>query len=608
MSDVYEFAKSNHVQGVTEETPYVSKQWQYLNDINSSVYSNNGISLVQFDLSSLYRSDCFVDISQGYFVVPITYVQAFTSNFGTGALVAPAGTGGDSFRLGLKSGFFNLVHACELLVNGQTLESYQPYLNAYTGFKLLSQMSQDDLNTLGPSLGMGKILDNPQSLKFNNTSSGLVTGAYLGAGVSGPVGGNGLWNNAPFATTPDFGDQAAYGVQNTNAYNNGLFSRLNRIVDLQGNAGNSANSLYGSIVSGNLLNGGTIQNTTNCNNEFRPTFQLIGNYMVWYDYAVIRMCDLLDSMNKMPLVKRFDGIVRLSLNVGTVGCQTLQTGTAGNFVTSAVSNSFTNTCPLVVTQLNTAPPATTVGVVSGLFIGRATNTTIFNVNLGASNASNPMNACRFYFPQVVLKPERALQYISENRNKQICYTSMLYNQASNITTGSSYSALIQSGVSNIRGVLILPFVSSSTHGSLSTGTIPVTGISSFSELVSPFDMAPMQTPPISLINLSIAVGGQNVMQNFTSFTFENFLEQVTLYDKINATQMGLSCGLISQYGWENSYRSYYVDCSRGLVGDSMTPRNVNITFTNNSQQTIDCLFFIEYYNAKVVDVETGIIR
>ena len=607
MSDVYEFAKSNEVQGVGDQTPYVSKQWQYVNDINSGVYSNNGISLVQFDLSSLYNSSSFVDINQGYFVIPITYVQALGSNF-TGTLVTPTGTGGDQMRLGLKSGFFNLVHACEIMVNGQTLDSYQPYLNAYTGFKMLSQMSQDDLNSYGFSLGMGNKVDNPASLKFNNNASQVVTGTFgTTTTANGPVGGNGITNNAPFASASNFGDQAALGAQNSTAYNNGLFSRLNRIVDLQGNAGVAVNTLYGSTTYGQ-----TIQSSTNLANEFRPAFQLLNtSYMVWYDYAVIRIGDILDSMQQMPLVKKFDGIVRLSLNVGVVGVQHVSAAT-GNQMTSATASTFTNTCPLVVPSLLAVPSTggTAICSVSGLFIGKATTTNQFGINLGSSGASNPMNACRFYFPQVVLKPERALSYVSENRNKQLSYTSMLYNQASAITAGGTYSGLIQSGVSNIRGVLILPFISSSTHGlmNVASGVAVISGISAFAEMLSPFSQAPMQTAPISLINLSVAVGGQNVMQNFLSFGFETFLEQVSLYDKINGSSLGLSCGLISQYMWEQAYRSYYIDCSRGNLGDAMTPRNVNVTFTNNSQQTIDCLIFVEYYNSRIIDVETGLIR
>ena len=50
-SDNYEFAKSSSAQGVDLYTPFQEKQWNYLNDINSGVYSNNsGLTNVQFDL------------------------------------------------------------------------------------------------------------------------------------------------------------------------------------------------------------------------------------------------------------------------------------------------------------------------------------------------------------------------------------------------------------------------------------------------------------------------------------------------------------------------------------------------------------------------------
>ena len=43
MSDNYEFSKSTAPQGVQMETPYSNKQWNYINDINGGVYSNNGL-------------------------------------------------------------------------------------------------------------------------------------------------------------------------------------------------------------------------------------------------------------------------------------------------------------------------------------------------------------------------------------------------------------------------------------------------------------------------------------------------------------------------------------------------------------------------------------
>ncbi len=40
----------------------------------------------------------------------------------------------------------------------------------------------------------------------------------------------------------------------------------------------------------------------------------------------------------------------------------------------------------------------------------------------------------------------------------------------------------------------------------------------------------------------------------------------------------------------------------------MTPRNINISFTNNTLQALDCQVFIEYFREGVVDVETGIVN
>jgi hypothetical protein len=598
--------KSTEPQGVDLETPYVSKNYSYISDINQGVYSNNGLSLVQFDMSSIYNSTGFLGTSDCFITVPLVYCQAFTSNVSTGALVAPTANGFNWARLGLKAGYWNLLQSADLQVNGKTVEQYQPNLNVYTTIKMLSQMSQDDLASFGISLGLGSTLDTPNSIKFNNPASATTAGAYP-AGTAG-VGGNGLVNNAPFATgglTSNSGDQGALGIQNAGAYNKGLYSRLNRCVDTTSIAGMS--NLYGTAFNA----GGTIMSATQLANEFKPTFQILAtNYMVWYDVGIIRLKDIFDSMKNMPMLKRFDGILRLYINTGAIGVGTDQ-ATQGSLVFSASTSTFTNGCPLVVPAITTsALPATTTGIVSGLFVARATQTTMFGVNLASSGGANPMPSCRIYYPMITLKPERAISYVSENRAKRVCYTTILSNQFSAITAGSAFSALVQSGVSKIKGVMIYPLLSSSTCGLLNVGATQISGISSFSPLLSPFDMSPNQNSPISLTNLQVSIGGQNVLQNNNlSYTFENFLEQFSIYEKIGSSDLGLSCGLISQYAWENgSPRCYYIDCARGNISDSLTPRNVNLSFTNNSSQTIDILIFTEYFQELEVNVENGFIK
>ena len=97
------------------------------------------------------------------------------------------------------------------------------------------------------------------------------------------------------------------------------------------------------------------------------------------------------------------------------------------------------------------------------------------------------------------------------------------------------------------------------------------------------------------------------MQNTLNDNFENFIEQVSLYEKTNQADMGLSCGLIDEVFWSNAYRLYYVDCSRGYNGDLNEPRNVNIRFRNNTNVSIDIMIFIEYFTEMIVDVEKVLI-
>jgi hypothetical protein len=78
--------------------------------------------------------------------------------------------------------------------------------------------------------------------------------------------------------------------------------------------------------------------------------------------------------------------------------------------------------------------------VSGLFIGKATNTSLFGgINLANSGASNVMNACRMYYPQITLKPEKLISYISSNRSKKITYSAILTYQFNKVILLSGHT-------------------------------------------------------------------------------------------------------------------------------------------------------------------------
>ena len=54
------------------------------------------------------------------------------------------------------------------------------------------------------------------------------------------------------------------------------------------------------------------------NNELRTYYTAQNNYMIWQDYAVIKLNYLFESLNKIGLVKRLDAQLRLWVNTGIV--------------------------------------------------------------------------------------------------------------------------------------------------------------------------------------------------------------------------------------------------------------------------------------------------
>jgi hypothetical protein len=59
--------------------------------------------------------------------------------------------------------------------------------------------------------------------------------------------------------------------------------------------------------------------------------------------------------------------------------------------------------------------------------------------------------------------------------------------------------------------------------------------------------------------------------------------------------------------WEAS-KWYFVNVERGNIADKLQPRNINVSFTNNSNVAIDVIIFTFYSDQIVIDVETGIVN
>jgi hypothetical protein len=578
MSDNYEFMKTSEAQDATDYSPYVDKQYNnYINDINNGVYTNNSLTLVNFDLGQIYNSQKFTETSELFAVLPIAMVAGFSTNVTGGSIIAP--TARSQALCTIKSNFLNLIHQADVVVNGKSIEQCQPFINIARHFQLISEMSDNDLKTLGHSIGFSPTLDNPKSAKYQSTYATTAAGS-----------GNGYNNNRVFSSASD--NQVTSGDANASTGNAANQYKIGRYVDTTNTAGQG---IYG------ITN--TLMTPSQLNSEFRPYYTVNGNYMYWHDYAVIKLNYLFESLNKIGLTKKLDAQLRLWVNTGTVMVRVAgadSTNIAYNM--TPADNTFSNTCPILINHQAAGPgagivPATTAAIVAGLYIKSPPVTSFAGINLGASIVQHPLTNCRLYYSQVTVDPQKSIDYVQRNRNKKVIYRSFVTNSYTNIGVGSSFNALVNSGIIHPTAVLICPFIGATTGTNSGFGDY---------QWKSPFDTCPATMSPLSLTNLQIGIGGQNVLNSTLNMTYENFLEQVNLAEQLTSSDFGVSTGLISQGYWEAS-KWYFVNVERGNIADKLQPRNINVSFNNNSNVPIDVIIFTFYSDQLTIDVETGIV-
>ena len=599
-TDNFAFAKSEEVQGVSRYSPYQKKVWNNLNDINSGVYTNTTQSLVQFDLSSIYNSGSFTDSADLFITLPIIMVAEGYTSASPAAAVAPT-TSANSL-LALKNGYHHLVHQIEVQAGGKIVADSQPFTNVARNFKILSQMTANELRNLAPSLGMADSVDSSDAPAFFT----LETGSQQGVGFC---------NNIPYnATGVSVGSQSLpVAVQNDGVANGALAKRIARVTSAAATAGAATSkNIYGAAQTTGAV-APFIATAATLVNEFRPYYTLSGTKMVWYDVAILPLRYLTDVMDKLGLVRKLDLQVRMYVNTGSLVVPLTNSGaTLG--LGYPTTNTFTNTCPMTINYVPSATAAvcnlaaTMTQVACGLYLARVPTTSLSLPNGGgvsnlAGPSSHPMPSCRAYYSQIKLDPSVAQKYITENSAKEIVFENFIFNQYNGIGAGTSFSQLVQSGIKNPLGILIVPFISSGQSRLVdnSTGTI------GFSQFQSPYDTAPASNAPLSLTNLQVSLGGTSVLDSSSLYyTFESWLEQVSIAETI-VPEMGLAQGILSQKDWESLYRLYYVSLARGTEADKATMRNLSISFTNNSAVAIDILVFTFYLNRGVVNVETGMI-
>ena len=579
-SDNYELARSLAPQSIKDYGAFTDKQWNYKTDSNGSVYQAQNAN-VEFDLSSIYQSDGYTDVSDMYIVIPTCMVACCSA--GTGNLAVPtAGYG----LCTLKNNYQHLIHSMELVLNGRTIHDHQSFLNVYSNFKMLSSMSPSDLKSNNTNFGFSPDLDNHKSIRFSTSAPADASGGY----------GYGVYNNNAYQTSASFQQTIK---QNDGAGNDAIKQRTNRVVDTTASsAANSYNNLFG---------GYGIMSAANLATEYKPYYTTNGNFMYWMDYGIINLKYILDAVAKIGLVKKADLRLRMYVNTGAVQV-TVQSPNTTTTTYKSFKTSFANTCPITVNYLNgTAAnggiPDTATRITAGLYIGSPPTT--FNgggdSTITISQLSNSLTQCRMYYSNVKLDPNTESQYINANRSKQIIYEKIIFASVIGAPAGGLIDKTISSSILNPIGLVIVPFVSKASTSALLTAAL------GFAQYESPWDTAPATNGPLSLTEISVSLGGKKIANEVLNYTYENFLHQVSLAETLTSTDIGLNCGLINQEFWENGFRVYYMDLARSRDVDKDTPRELTVKCRNNTAVPIDCLMFLVYLDKFNIDVVTGAI-
>lgn len=351
---------------------FVDKQWLYVNDNNNSSYSGQ----VVIDTTALSNCGQYLNWGESFLAFPmILQVECPLGENLNNNVIA-------DFMVGLKSGYWQIIHSLIVEYNNSNVVQQVPYLNIFNSFKANTSWSDGDVKNWGALTGY--CMDSSDSWVYNNV--GYINTA---AGVDNTnimaSAGPGLSNNrnAPYVniTTIVAGETpvalevdipALQGSANAGAdtptvpypnlaipqvpylsyasnynsrtqatsykssmrsscYNKGFWQRQEWLVydPVLNGGGNLTN--FSSNQTALMSGAGALSNISGYGAIFQSYIQIGTNAAVAFRTivfdAVIRMKDICDLFSKMPMVK--GGTMRLYINTN----QTYFTASAVSGVT-----------------------------------------------------------------------------------------------------------------------------------------------------------------------------------------------------------------------------------------------------------------------------------
>jgi hypothetical protein len=165
----------------------VDKQWLYVNDNNNGSYSGQ----VVLDSTALSNSGSYLNWSESFLSFPmVLQVECPLGQNLTNNTIA-------DFMVGLKSGYWQIIHSLIVEYNNSNVVQQVPYLNIFNSFKANTSWSDGDVKNWGALTGY--CMDSSDSWVYNNVGYVNTAGGVDNTNIMASAG-PGLTNNrnAPY--------------------------------------------------------------------------------------------------------------------------------------------------------------------------------------------------------------------------------------------------------------------------------------------------------------------------------------------------------------------------------------------------------------------------
>ena len=614
-----------------DENLYLTKDRQYLyfNDFQGGNYNSNS-SEVRFELISLANTNQFVSWCESFVLIPLQLsVSGYIAAGTAGGL---SGTAENAFALSLKNSYLQIVDSILITVNDQAINSTTQGINISNTFNLMS-MSADDRKTLGSMLQF--YVDTGDSLRYvpnpaafysgqititaagGITALGVVTTTALPAviqrgqqfyycGVLYTVTADAAAGATTFNVTPLPGTNLTTPAAVTTTF----FTPLNLTNNGLGETNNviSKSTLFNPRDGYQALNGlvnegrrARMQDTSYSTSGLSSTYQsaasagqIFKNNIVQNDasavmynlFACLPMATLHNFFQKLPITRGLS--VRLNLYLNT-GITINETVTKANHVSITSSVIPRQTVPFMVSPISNDPVCG-----SGFSIADAV-TLKYELKIGNSALSN----CRFYDSMFHFNPTTEAQYISSPERK-ILYSDICQYVIPNVGPNANVNNLITSGVSRLRGFLMVPIISAASN------------VCTLDGKQSPFSSCPATTFPYAKIqNFQLQISGKPFFAtpiNHSQLLYNCMLRTELSINGGALCSLRMSSGSISKTDFESGFTYYWVDLGQlENEGDDNLSKSVQVLFTNSvssggTTSNLQTDFYIYLYYQKMVNI------